>query len=256
VLRVRGEKEFPVPPLALPDRTQPLAPETLSRYAAVALFIQRAADAKSDFTITNANAPADIFRDQGAYETAVPLLEEALVRSREVRNKEVEAWTLMNLGRVALRQRNTERALACCQESLALFRDLKFQFGIAETLIEIGDIARAREDDQQALERYRESLFLIKRMGHVPYTQENIERLAGALSRQRQLRRAVRLLAAMERYREQSGIIRSPIDHPRYTQDVASTRAQLDEATFDAAWAEGRAMSLDQASAEALGTIG
>jgi len=110
VLRVRGEKEFPVPPLALPDRTQPLAPETLSRYAAVALFIQRAADAKSDFTITNANAPADIFRDQGAYETAVPLLEEALVRSREVRNKEVEAWTLMNLGRVALRQRNTERA--------------------------------------------------------------------------------------------------------------------------------------------------
>ncbi len=256
VLRVRGEKEFPVPPLALPDRTQPLAPETLSRYAAVALFIQRAADAKSDFTITNANAPADIFRDQGAYETAVPLLEEALVRRREVRNKEVEAWTLMNLGRVALRQRNTERALACCQESLALFRDLKFQFGIAETLIEIGDIAHAREDDQQALERYRESLFLIKRMGHVPYTQENIERLAGALSRQRQLRRAVRLLAAMERYREQSGIIRSPIDHPRYTQDVATTRAQLDEATFDAAWAEGRAMSLDQASAEALGTIG
>ncbi len=256
VLRVRGEKEFPVPPLALPDRTQPLAPETLSRYAAVALFIQRAADAKSDFTITNANAPADIFRDQGAYETAVPLLEEALVRSREVRNKEVEAWTLMNLGRVALRQRNTERALTCCQESLALFRDLKFQFGIAETLIEIGDIAHAREDDQQALERYRESLFLIKRMGHVPYTQENIERLAGALSRQRQLRRAVRLLAAMERYREQSGIIRSPIDHPRYTQDVATTRAQQDEATFDAAWAEGRAMSLDQASAEALGTIG
>ena len=256
VLRVRGEKEFPVPPLALPDRTQPLAPETLSRYAAVALFIQRAADAKSDFTITNANAPADIFRDQGAYETAVPLLEEALVRRREVRNKEVEAWTLMNLGRVALRQRNTERALTCCQESLALFRDLKFQFGIAETLIEIGDIAHAREDDQQALERYRESLFLIKRMGHVPYTQENIERLAGALSRQRQLRRAVRLLAAMERYREQSGIIRSPIDHPRYTQDVATTRAQQDEATFDAAWAEGRAMSLDQASAEALGTIG
>jgi len=92
-------------------------------------------------------------------------------------------------------------------------------------------------------------------MGHVPYTQENIERLAGALSRQRQPRRAVRLLAAMERYREQSGINRSPIDHPRYTQDVATARAQLDEATFDAAWAEGRAMSLDQASAEALGTI-
>jgi hypothetical protein len=66
----------------------------------------------------------------------------------------------------------------------------------------------------------------------------------------------VRLLAAMERYREQTGIIRSPIDHPRYTQDVAAARAQLDETAFDAAWAEGRAMTLDQAIAEALGTAG
>jgi predicted ATPase len=58
VLKVRGEKEFPVPPLALPDpvRLPPL--EVLSRYAAVELFIQRAVDVKSNFQVTNANAPA------------------------------------------------------------------------------------------------------------------------------------------------------------------------------------------------------
>ncbi len=225
------------------------------RYVEESLALRRAAGRPHDI-IWSLLRLADIFRDQGEYETAVPLLEEALVRSRAVRNKEVEAWALMNLGRVALRQRNNQRALAYCQESLALFRDLKFQFGVAETLIEIGDVARAREDDQQAIELYRESLTLIKSMGHVPYTQENIERLAGALGRQRQPERAVRLLAAMERYREQNGITRSPIDHPRYMQDVAAARAQLDEPTFDAAWAQGRAMTLDQAIAEALSTIG
>jgi predicted ATPase/class 3 adenylate cyclase/predicted negative regulator of RcsB-dependent stress response len=225
------------------------------RYVEESLALRRATGTAHDI-IWSLLRLADIFRDQGEYERAVPLLEEALVRSREVRNKEVEAWALMNLGRVALRQRNTERALAYCQESLALFRDLKFQFGVAETLIEIGDIARASSDDQRAIELYRESLTSIKSMGHIPYTQENIERLAGVLGRQRQPERAVRLLAAMERYREQSGTIRSPIDHPRYIQDVATARAQLDEATFDAAWAEGRAMTLEQAVAEALGTMG
>ncbi len=33
---------------------------------------------------------------------------------------------------------------------------------------------------------------------------------------------------------------------------TAATRAELDEATFEAAWAEGRAMSLEQAVAYAL----
>ena len=58
VLRLSGEHEFPVPPLALPDLQRLPALEPLSQYAAVALFIQRALAVKPDFTVTNANAPA------------------------------------------------------------------------------------------------------------------------------------------------------------------------------------------------------
>ncbi|HLF25714.1 MAG TPA: DUF4062 domain-containing protein [Anaerolineae bacterium] len=57
-LRLRGEKDLPIPPLALPDRTQPLAMASLSQYAAVQLFIQRALEVNADFTVTNATAPA------------------------------------------------------------------------------------------------------------------------------------------------------------------------------------------------------
>jgi predicted ATPase/class 3 adenylate cyclase len=81
-LHLRGEKEYPVAPLALPPalaqppstaRSQPTPPkpqpsptrptgqdavERLTQYAAVTLFIQRALDVKPDFAVTNVNAPA------------------------------------------------------------------------------------------------------------------------------------------------------------------------------------------------------
>ena len=58
VLHLSGEREFPVPPLALPDR-QHLPPlEMLSQYEAIALFIQRAQAVKPDFQLTTATAPA------------------------------------------------------------------------------------------------------------------------------------------------------------------------------------------------------
>jgi predicted ATPase len=58
VLRLRGEKEFPVPPLALPDRADQPSLEQLAQYAAVALFVERASDARRDFQLTSTNAPA------------------------------------------------------------------------------------------------------------------------------------------------------------------------------------------------------
>jgi predicted ATPase len=57
-LQLRGEREFPVPPLALPDVGRSSAPEALTQYEAVALFIERATAIRPDFAVTNANAPA------------------------------------------------------------------------------------------------------------------------------------------------------------------------------------------------------
>jgi len=57
-LRVRGEKELPVPPLAVPPSQDALDWRGPSQYAAVALFIQRAQGVQPDFAVTNENAPA------------------------------------------------------------------------------------------------------------------------------------------------------------------------------------------------------
>src|SRR6185436_2258426 len=52
------EQEFAVPPLALPNLSQLPAPEVLSGYAAIALFLQRAQAVTPTFELSTANARA------------------------------------------------------------------------------------------------------------------------------------------------------------------------------------------------------
>jgi predicted ATPase len=59
-LHVYGEHEFPVPALALPDSRSMPPVEVLSKYPAIALFVQRAVAAKPDFELDQGNASAVI----------------------------------------------------------------------------------------------------------------------------------------------------------------------------------------------------
>ncbi len=56
-LHVRGEREFPVLPLALPDPQHLPDGETLSRYGAIALFCERAREVQPTFELTAEQAP-------------------------------------------------------------------------------------------------------------------------------------------------------------------------------------------------------
>ncbi|GAC1389996.1 MAG: hypothetical protein NVSMB38_06090 [Ktedonobacteraceae bacterium] len=62
ILRVRGEYEFPVPPLVLPDPKRREAVEAVAQYPSVVLFMQRAMASRPTFqlTATNANTIANI----------------------------------------------------------------------------------------------------------------------------------------------------------------------------------------------------
>jgi predicted ATPase/class 3 adenylate cyclase len=57
-LHLSGEHEMAVPPLGLPDRTDPPSLQRLTQYEAVRLFIERAQAVNLAFEVTNTNAPA------------------------------------------------------------------------------------------------------------------------------------------------------------------------------------------------------
>jgi predicted ATPase/class 3 adenylate cyclase len=57
-LNIVGEREYGVPPLALPDHRHLPALEALTQYEAVALFVERGRAVRPAFAVTNENAPA------------------------------------------------------------------------------------------------------------------------------------------------------------------------------------------------------
>jgi predicted ATPase/DNA-binding NarL/FixJ family response regulator len=58
LLRVRGEHEFAVAPLPVPDLSECSSPDTLVGNASVALFVRQARTVRSDFALTEENARA------------------------------------------------------------------------------------------------------------------------------------------------------------------------------------------------------
>jgi predicted ATPase/class 3 adenylate cyclase len=58
VLHVHGEREFPVPPLRVPDPAHLPTNEALSQYEGVALFVERAMSVRPGFAVDAATAPA------------------------------------------------------------------------------------------------------------------------------------------------------------------------------------------------------
>ncbi|MDP9368185.1 MAG: tetratricopeptide repeat protein [Chloroflexota bacterium] len=74
-LRVSGEREYEVPPLALPDQTGVLAVPDTMRFEAVRLFVERGQAARASFDLTEENAQAvvDICRRLDGLPLAIEL---------------------------------------------------------------------------------------------------------------------------------------------------------------------------------------
>jgi hypothetical protein len=75
---------------------------------------------------------------------------------------------------------------------------------------------------------------------------------AAVASRLGQSRRAARLFAAAGALQAASGAVIMPAPRALYEREVAALRANLDEAAFAAAQAQGASMSLEQALDYAL----
>jgi hypothetical protein len=76
--------------------------------------------------------------------------------------------------------------------------------------------------------------------------------LAGVAAAEGQPERAARLLGAAQALIENTDAVIGPAERIEVERDLSAVRTQVGEATFTSAWAEGRAMTLEQAIAYAL----
>jgi tetratricopeptide (TPR) repeat protein len=193
-----------------------------------------------------------VVSNQGNYQQAQIFLEESWARFQELGIKWGIAYALGNLGRAALCLGDTARATTQIEESLALCQELGDQDGVAECLARLGGVAAAQSEAERAASLYRKSLSLYQQVGDKPGVAECLKELAKIMKMLEQPVRAVRLFGAAEALREAIKGFLLPDERASYERSIAEVCAQLGEVAFAAAWAEGRAMTLEQAVLFAL----
>jgi hypothetical protein len=151
---------------------------------------------------------------KGDYEEAERFYQEGLCSSIKSGNMHRKAIFLINLSQVAYHQGDYEDAETYALEEISIYRDLEFDFFLAASF----------------------SL------------------LAGPVCAKGEPERAARLLSASLNFIEsRGGTLGGPSDQPTLDLCLRSIKDQLDEATFQTAWEEGKTLSLDEAYTLAIG---
>jgi tetratricopeptide (TPR) repeat protein len=187
---------------------------------------------------------------EGDYARAKPFFEEALAIDWEFGHRGGSA--LWALGINALRQGDYAAARQIFEEDLQIKRELKLKSNIAVSLKGLGDVAYSQEDYETAQALYEEALTIDRELGAKGNIAKSLRAFAALAAVRGQAERAARLFGAAEALREAIGSPLAPVDRAEYDRSLAAARAALGEEGFAAAWAAGRALSLEAAMAFAL----
>jgi DNA-binding CsgD family transcriptional regulator/tetratricopeptide (TPR) repeat protein len=193
-----------------------------------------------------------VLADLGDLPAARARTEESLAIRRELGDQHGIAMSLINLGADASFQRDYVRARGYLGESLSIKRELGDTWGLAIGLRNLANVAFEQGDVDEAQASLEECLTLSQRLGVPVQVASCFVGLAAIAGKRRGYQRAARLLGAAEALREIRGTPVAVEERWRYDRDVATARAHLDPAPFEAAWAEGRALAVEAAVEYAL----
>jgi predicted ATPase/predicted component of type VI protein secretion system len=228
---------------------------------------------------------------QGDYAKAVEMITESLTLRRELDDKPGVAASLLNLGLVEFEQARYEPAAQHYEESLTIARSLGDYNHVTKALNNLGNLSNVVGDYAKAAALYEEGVrtcrqigdkaaegLLVANMGWLALKQNDYasatdkmltaiqvfqelgdhEYTLGCLSfmgylasAQHQPWRAIKLLSASDGLLHAFNITLPASDQPEFDHWLATARAQLDEASFNAAWAQGQALKFEEAVAYA-----
>jgi non-specific serine/threonine protein kinase len=193
--------------------------------------------------------------NRGDFDEATARLKEALPLFLESGEVWTAAQTHTWLGTVLLLQGEHELAVPRFEEGLALARRIGDRTGIYNALYTLAQVALVQGKLEVAIGSFEEGMSLSEEMGDRANVAYCLEGLATAAGAQGEAERAARLFGAARGLLETIGV---PVwtsykpDRSLYERTMNDLRARLGEAVFEAAEADGRAMTPEQAVEYAL----
>jgi predicted ATPase/DNA-binding XRE family transcriptional regulator len=189
---------------------------------------------------------------QGDYEAALRHFGDFLAITRRLGNEVAVAWALLDLGEATLNLGDRAQAQSLIEESFRILRDFDSKYGIALCLYFFGLIAGLENDSEQAAIFFEQCLALAHTTGPIWYRADALMGLAGVAAAGGQALRAARLLGAADTQIEAGASYWNAAESLYIGHTITSAVAQLGEAAFAEARAEGQAMTFEQAASYAL----
>ena len=194
---------------------------------------------------------------QGDYLAARRWLAQALEIQRQLGKTRNMMYTLAHLGKLVSREGDYAQAQTYYEESLSLANQTG-QTGVGSgsptgwILAELGHTSIRQGNAIAAKSFFAQSVEHFKKSGEKIGIVFALEGMASLVLTEKQPERTAQLFAWIETTREILANRRPSIEQADVDRDLAMIRAQLDEASFAAAQAAGRAMSMDEAIRYAL----
>jgi non-specific serine/threonine protein kinase len=197
---------------------------------------------------------------------ATELAQEVARLAQDRGDENLTMWAAIDLARLALGCDDTEQARTLLHDALAA-EQRKDAHAAAHgrgtlshgllSLTELAFLAVYEDDDERALSLFQKSITLLQQLRISTYLPDCLLGLAIVTAAQSREMRAARLFGAAHGLRDVFGPPARPQpttwQRDRADRAVASVRDRLGDERFAAAWAEGKALSIEQASAYALG---
>jgi tetratricopeptide (TPR) repeat protein len=188
---------------------------------------------------------------QGELAEARALMEESVEAAREAvrQPRDITMASAIQRGWEGM---DLETARFMLEQCLLFSRTLGHTWSAIHDLGSLGHLARRQGDYEGCAAYYRESLMMRRERDDRFAIAQSLEDLAGLAGRQERHERSARLLGAAEALCEKLGKSLPVAVPDEYETATRRARAALGEEAYLAAWAAGRAMSMDDAVAYAL----
>lgn len=190
--------------------------------------------------------------DESAYQTAIALCDEAILRARGVGERPLIAQALNVKGELARVHGDDETALVVYQEGRDLAEAAGDRAHLSMFMANLSYIARHRGDYAEARRLSREALQLCWSLGRRMMAAWTIAELAGPDLGTGRPERGARLIGASDAALRTLGVARHPGDRPEHERVVEGLRAALGPERYEAEHAIGARWSLDEAVVVAL----